>query len=85
MIGAKTHHLPPILLAVPNAQQEMAFPHPTTPHHMASDASLLRKRLFAIEFCELTHVGNTDRAPYARQSVQVSATCRGMGIRRREV
>lgn len=85
MFGAKTHHIPPILLVVPNAQLEMDFPHSTTASDMASDESLLGKRLFAAEFCELTHVDNTDRASYARQSVQASATGRGMDRSGREV
>lgn len=78
MIGLKTHHILPIFLAVPTAQQEITFPHTKTVYHTASDESLLGKHLLAIEFCELTHVGNTDRAPYTRQSVQVLVTARGM-------
>jgi hypothetical protein len=81
MIGAKDYYVPSMFLAVPNDRHVLAFPQSKYPRYTAPDESPGRKRLFAVVFCELTHVGNSTSAPYARQSVQVLTTGWGTDTR----
>jgi len=85
MIGAQTHYVPLIFLAMLNAQQEMVFRQSKITHHTAFDESLLWKRLRAAPFCELTHIGSAAQALYPGPSVRIPAMRRGKGRSWREV